>query len=402
MGVSVEYGNRCDRNDQLPRGSKNTSQRRKCDDNVHYNGDVKANIFRRLSIKNGVIFNNLKDLSPIDEGNEGIELSKKAHYYNVSSQSSDETVSLSDSKSSATSESVSFTTRSPGKANVSDSMPRTRHRSRSSSPFHDRVVSLLCHDATEAEKIPEEAAIISTSRSRDPSPFYERLASQHTKGFTERLRNKPSLPSEHFTVGRVPFYNNVHPSNDFPDGSEVHVSSSITRFRLPTPPPSRRRFDKSSVDSHRGLRRSSSFSNIHERLASTETKASTFKKGLVKDTEQKKEVVHLPLRSQDVFFHRLAKLDTVASSRRKPSPSRLRGPTPYEMSLKKEELRNRKPPIKNKSSVYDRKSTTGTMSWLRKQKTQANRRFKSEYETFGEMRKTAVMRNFEGSTRVKM
>ena len=398
MGASVEYGNRCDENDQLPRGSKNTSQRRK--------GDVKTDVYRRLSVKDRAAIYHLKDLSPINEGDEdeAMELIKKAHDYDVSSHSSDETVSLSDSKSSATSESITFTRRSP---NVSELRARTtRHRSRSSSPFHTRSVSLLCHDTTEADERPaEKAAIISTSRSRAPSPFYEKLAYQHTKAFAERLRQKPSLPTgRQGAIRRVPFYRNVHPSNDFPDGSEVHAPSSIKkRFRFPTPPPSRRRFDKNSADTSRGPRRSSfSSRSIHEILASsTETKASTFKKGPVKDCEQKQKVTHLSLRKQDALFHRLSKLDTVASARRKPSPSRVRGLTPYELSLKKEEFRNRKPPMKSKSSVHDRQSMT-TVSWRRQQKIETNRRFKSEYETFEEMRKIALMRNFEGSTRVKM
>mmetsp|Transcript_20974 Transcript_20974/g.30855 ORF Transcript_20974/g.30855 Transcript_20974/m.30855 type:complete len:426 (+) Transcript_20974:182-1459(+) len=425
MGVFVHHGNHCDINDQLPHGSKNTSQI-KGDANCHHNGDVKTDVFRRLSMKNTASFDSLKGRSQVEEGNDGVELSKKPRFYNFLSHSSDETAStlsntmassgtksspklLGGSQSSFINESVSSTMRSPGKANVLESRTRTRPRSRSSSPFHNRLASqqtksnMLRHGAIEAKERPKEAEICA-SRSRDPSPFYEKLASQHTKAFTQRLQNKPPLPSEHFAVDCVPFCNIIHSSNDSLNGSEV---SSITQFRFPTPPPSRRRFNKSSSDARRGHRRnqtipSSSFSSIHERLASTETKASAIKKGLAKDTEQKKKITRPPLRSQDALYYRLAKLDTVASSRRKPSPSRRSGLTPYEMSLKKEEFRNRKPPVKNKSSVYDRLSTTGTMSSLRKQKTETNRRYKSQYETFGESCKTALMRRFEGSTHVKM
>mmetsp|Transcript_13123 Transcript_13123/g.19129 ORF Transcript_13123/g.19129 Transcript_13123/m.19129 type:complete len:132 (+) Transcript_13123:1-396(+) len=103
----------------------------------------------------------------------------------------------------------------------------------------------------------------------------------------------------------------------------------------------------------------------------------------------------LPAKDQAALFYRLAREDTVSSSRIKSSPSRPHL-TPYEKARKVEELCRKKGNAENEASVYDRLSAQGTKSSLRK--LQLGQQRYSGHETLAEGCSTGLLRKFEGST----
>ncbi len=381
------------------------------------------NVFERLSCQNTAAFKSLSERNKV--GKKFQESTGKPRIDKFFSNSSDETAStLSSSLSSVNAPSVlSSRIRRLSKPCLSfDSHVNSPIRGESTSyyggndPTYSRFHNTRVHRhaGLRPSSLPRcpthsktfnkndkeyDSVCVTPPRARNASPFHERLSSQQTKASAQRLQDKPPLHKQnHFAVDHVPFIPFVHSSTGSINGSEV---SSITDARFPTPPPlSRRKRNvvptmnavrgrvKDGRDCHDNDRR-----KHFDRPARPEGK--TLKKGMSTGVEKKK--ITRPFTSQDALYYRLSRAETVSSSRRKPSPLRKCALTPYEMELKKEQIMNNKVAVK-KSSVYKRLSTQGTLSSIRKIKIESNQRYNSEYETFGESCKNALMRRFEGST----
>jgi len=114
-------------------------------------------------------------------------------------------------------------------------------------------------------------------------------------------------------------------------------------------------------------------------------------------TEQKRKALQ---EKQNALYHRLATLDTVASSRMKPIPLKQRYIFPSEKKQISQVERN-KTPIK-RNHVYDRLISRGNNAALKMQIRQASTKYENEHDTFAESCKNLLMRKFEGSTFVRV
>jgi len=120
-------------------------------------------------------------------------------------------------------------------------------------------------------------------------------------------------------------------------------------------------------------------------------------RGVSTAKEQKRKALQ---DKQNALYHRLASLDTVASSRMKPIPLKQRYLFPSEKKQISQAERN-KTPIK-RNQVYARLISRGSNAAIKMQIHQASTKYENEHDTFAESCENFLMRKFEGSTFVRV
>jgi hypothetical protein len=227
---------------------------------------------------------------------------------------------------------------------------------------------------------------------RGQSPLHERLANHHTLSSIQKQK-QPGLQSSIRVrhASPKPFYTVTGSSNSITDDVSALTKPSFnpspprnsSRFRtVPVPPSPRYSTNRESTRARPGVPR-----NPSQRKKSTT-------RGQVRVNKDK----------QDALYHRLSRQDTVASSRMKPIPlhGKLRSPYEKMRRAEAEAEKTRRPKGPKNEEVYSRLISRGTKASIRKQMLNANPRYNSEHETFSEGCKHALMRNFKGSTFVRV
>lgn len=293
----------------------------------------------------------------------------------------------------------------------------------------------------------EQGTVMRPPLPQSPSVFHTRLAQTHTKNSAKRRTEiVQQFDSEDEYDEKPPFFTRISQSNSF---------SSISALTCSTRTPSPRRHDRRPSTRRQTRTKKNDWNSpeekvfapspIHSRLAYAETKASRGLKAPAKETLQrlnkrapreKSFYTHVSSNTQlpappksgqrqksvkapektsyqeyprgvrvpksDLLYFRLSKQETHASSRLKTaSPARERLISPYELSERNKKLAQANRP-KARPSVYDRLSTTGTASSLRKHRKSGYYVDESKCQTFNEACRGALMRNIEGSTHVKL
>ena len=272
-------------------------------------------------------------------------------------------------------------------------------------PFHN-VVRSDSFNGTEVASIsmlPNEGPPVRPRRMvappRDGSPLHERLANHHTLSSIQKQKQLVMGSPKVRHSSPKPFYTVVTGSaNSITDDVSALTKPSfeplLPAFRrhrnVPAPPPPR-------YSSNRA--RSSAKPRTTSRPAPVRSSSQKMK-SIPRGQQQK--VRGIRNCSQDALYHRLSRQDTVASSRMKPLPLDGKILLPYE-KIKRAEADSSNRLSKGKTDeVYNRLSSRGTKASIRKQMMQANPRYNSEHETFSEGCKNALMRNFKGSTFVRV
>jgi len=272
---------------------------------------------------------------------------------------------------------------------------------------------------------------------RSPSPFHSRLAETYTKSNSlRRQQSQQENKARENDMHKPPFYTTIAKANSFSDStvSSISMQSFVRRqsFNGKVSPSSYRRLAESETRSssmRRQKRREVKPNTSDKRrpfyttVTTTQSPAqTTFHRtsSIVKGNSRNNERINqrrLPSTSRRIdkisgltqrvhqskamreeqLFTRLAKQETVSSSRIK-SFSLQSKMTPYEKKAKmtKAAARAKRDGNRNNISVYDRLAYTGTASSL--QKNRNSSAYKEKETTFHESCKTALMREFKGST----
>lgn len=330
--------------------------------------------------------------------------------------------------------SISLRRTSSSRSDQTRAKNSSRRLSRDPSPLHERLATQHTY-ATESKlscKIPEakktvpffnvvrsesfngtEVASISMlpnaspsmrpRRDKDPSPLHERLSNHHTLSSIQKQKQLRAQIARARNPPPKPFYTVVAGSSN----ASTDDVSALTKpsFRTPTPPRTSTRYrnipippapryastKKTVIDELVGNGRARSSTTPRTK------KTSTFSSDARRTLQQRRSDLK---DKQDALYHRLSRQDTVASSRMKPIPLDGKILSSYEKKKKASETPKRNRSQKNE--VYDRLMNRGTKASLRKQMLNANPRYANGQETFSEGCKNFLMRDFKGSTFVRV
>ena len=246
-------------------------------------------------------------------------------------------------------------------------------------------------DSTHISKLSNASPFHSRSRTlspamkRAPSPFHERLAERHTVSSARKLstiRARAPYPR--------PFYNVVIKGSFITGRDDI---SEIT-MRQSTPTKQRNNSIRSNLDQHLTIKQTKPFSRRVPLLppSSQHGRSRAIPKSKL---HQKKQEKHL---NQDALYRRLASLDTIASSRMKPIPLNQRMLCPYEKAKIAQAERNKSP--SRRTEVYTRLISRGNKAAMKKQ--MFTTRYGEGHDTFAESRKKSLLRDFKGSTFVRV
>ena len=302
----------------------------------------------------------------------------------------------------------------------------------------------------------EQGTVMRPPLPLSPSVFHTRLAQTQTKNSAlRRSEIVQQFDSEDESDDKPPFFTRIAKSNSF---SSISAITCSTRAPSPRRGGGRRpvpRRQARTKNNNRNLAKEKVFapSPIHSRLAYADTKASRGLKAPAKETlkrlnqrapREKSFYTHVSANTQlrapprksgqrpkstkapektrsrenlrdmrpapgpgpgpqrsDVLYFRLSRQETLASSRLKSSSPARQRLSPYEISERNKKLA-RANQQKSRPSVYDRLSTTGTASSLRKHRKSGYYVEQDKCQTFNEACRGALMRNIEGSTHVKL
>ncbi len=265
-------------------------------------------------------------------------------------------------------------------------------------PFHNVVRNDTFHgtEVASLSMLPDARPAYRIAKQRESSPLHERLSNHHTMSSIQKQKQLINVrqPSP------KPFYTVVAASS----GSIGDDISALTKpSTFPSPGRGRIASRNRAVPMPPRPRYSTNRGQSDNRVRQGEANSSQRKKPSIRGQQMRRNAEKKS--KQDALYHRLSRQDTVASSRMKPLPLAGKLRSPYEKMKKVEadKLESMRRTTSSKSdALYNRLSARGTKSSIRKQMLAANPRYAAKHDTFSEGCKNALMRDFKGSTFVRV